>query len=60
MTRISTSIASLALATTITLAKDLVNADAASKTGLQGYDPVAFFTDAKARKGSPLIAGEHG
>jgi len=59
MKRISTILASLALATSITLAKDLVNADAASKTGLQGYDPVAFFTDGKATKGSPLIAGEH-
>jgi YHS domain-containing protein len=59
MKRISTLLAGLALATSITLAKDLVNADAASKTGLQGYDPVAFFTDAKATKGNPLIAGEH-
>jgi YHS domain-containing protein len=59
MKRISTLLASLFLATSITFAKDLVNADAASKTGLQGYDPVAFFTDGKATKGSPLIAGEH-
>jgi YHS domain-containing protein len=59
MKRLSTMLASLALATTITWAKDLVNCDAASKTGLQGYDPVAFFTDARATKGSPLITGEH-
>ena len=59
MKRISSILASLALATSITLAKDLVNADAASNTGLQGYDPVAFFADGKATKGSPLIAGEH-
>ena len=59
MKRISYILASLALATTLTLAKDLVNADEASKTGLQGYDPVAFFIDAKAVKGSPLITGEH-
>ena len=48
MKRISTILASLALATSITLAKDLVNADAASKTGLQGYDPVAFPSAKKA------------
>ena len=59
MKRISTILASLALATSITLAKELVNCDAATKTGLQGYDPVAFFADAKATKGNPLIAGEH-
>ena len=59
MKRISYILASLALATTLTLAKELVNADEASKTGLQGYDPVAFFTEAVAAKGSPLITGEH-
>jgi len=51
-------VASLALATTPTLAKDLINADAASRTGLQGYDPVAFFTDAKPAKGNPAITAE--
>ena len=59
MKLISIILASLALATTMALAKELVNADAASKTGLQGYDPVAFFIDAKATKGSPLITGQH-
>src|SRR5262249_14259958 len=51
-------VASLALATTPTLAKELVNADAASRTGLQGYDPVAFFTDAQPAKGNPGITAE--
>src|SRR5262249_6682903 len=58
MKRIITTVASLALATTLTLAKDLINADAASRTGLQGYDPVAFFTDAKPAKGNPAITAE--
>lgn len=59
MKRINMTLAILGLATALTLAQDLVNCDAASKTGLQGYDPVAFFTDAKATKGNPLIAGEY-
>jgi len=58
MKRIITTVAGLALATTLTLAKDLINADAASRTGLQGYDPVAFFTDAKPAKGNPAITSE--
>ena len=58
MKRIITTVASLALAATLTLAKDLINADAASRTGLQGYDPVAFFTDAKPAKGNPAITAE--
>jgi YHS domain-containing protein len=59
MKRISSIIAGMALASTLSLAKDLVNYDAASRTGLQGYDPVAFFADGKATKGSPVITGEH-
>ena len=58
MKRIIATVASLALATTLTLAKELINADAASRTGLQGYDPVAFFTDAKPAKGNPAITAE--
>lgn len=59
MKYISSMLASLALASTLALAKDLVNCDAASQTGLQGYDPVAFFTDARATKGNPAIAGQY-
>lgn len=59
MKTISTILAILTLATTFATAKDLVNSDGASKTALQGYDAVAFFTDSKAVKGNPGIAAEH-
>jgi hypothetical protein len=58
MKRIIIAVAGLALATTLTLAKDLINADTASRTGLQGYDPVAFFTEAKPAKGDPAITAK--
>ncbi|HET6371786.1 MAG TPA: YHS domain-containing (seleno)protein [Candidatus Polarisedimenticolia bacterium] len=41
------------------LAADLVNVEGAEKRALGGYDPVAFFTDAMAVKGSPLITARH-
>lgn len=37
----------------------LVNVSGASKVALGGYDPVAFFTDAKAVNGSPFISTEY-
>lgn len=40
-------------------AAELVNADAHAKIALQAYDPVAFFTDSRATKGSPFIAATH-
>jgi YHS domain-containing protein len=40
-------------------AADLVNVSDADRTALEGYDPVAFFTDSKAVKGSPLITARH-
>ena len=41
------------------LAADLVNVSHADKLALEGYDPVAFFTDSKAVKGSPQITAKH-
>lgn len=35
---------------------DLVNADKQSNLALQGYDPVAFFTDAMPMKGSTSVS----
>lgn len=40
-------------------ANDPVNVSGASHVALAGYDPVAFFTDAKAVNGSPSIHSEH-
>jgi len=40
-------------------AGDLVNVSGASKIAVSGYDPVAFFTDAKPVNGSPFIAAEY-
>jgi YHS domain-containing protein len=37
------------------LAADLVNVSGASRVALDGYDPVAFFTDSKPVNGSPFI-----
>lgn len=41
------------------LAGDLINADPHSRIALEGYDPVAFFTDGRATKGNPSIGAEH-
>ena len=41
------------------LAADLVNVSGASNIALNGYDPVAFFTDAKAVSGSPSVTAMH-
>jgi YHS domain-containing protein len=45
----------LALLSTPVLAVNLVNVSDASRIALNGYDPVAFFTDARAVNGSPFI-----
>jgi YHS domain-containing protein len=37
------------------LAADLVNVSGASRVALDGYDPVAFFSDSKPVNGSPFI-----
>jgi YHS domain-containing protein len=41
------------------LAGNLVNVSGASGTALAGYDPVAFFTDAKPVNGSPFISASY-
>ena len=53
------SIAALMLLSTSALAANLVNVSGATKVALNGYDPVAFFTDAKPVNGSPSITAEH-
>jgi YHS domain-containing protein len=40
-------------------AGDPVNVSGVSKVALSGFDPVAFFTDAKPVNGSPFISTEH-
>ncbi|MFO0984242.1 MAG: YHS domain-containing (seleno)protein [Planctomycetota bacterium] len=59
MKRILRSIATIALLSASGLGGDLVNVSGASHVALSGYDPVAFFTDAKAVNGSPFISAEH-
>jgi len=49
----------LALLSTRILAADLVNVSGVSRIALDGYDPVAFFTDAKPVSGSPFIKTSH-
>lgn len=51
--------AALALLTTSAFSGELVNVSGASKVALSGYDPVAFFTDAKPVNGSPFITAEY-
>ena len=53
-------LAGLLLAGARTFSAELVNADRNAKVALQAYDPVAFFTDSKATKGSPFISTTHG
>ena len=44
---------------TITLTKDLVNVAGASEVALNGYDPVAFFTDGQPINGNFKITATH-
>ncbi len=53
------SIAALGVFTTSVFAKDLVNVAGASGIALDGYDPVAFFTDNKPMNGDPAISSTH-
>lgn len=43
----------------LAFAGDLVNVAGASRIALNGYDPVAFFTDGKPVIGSPFIKGSY-
>jgi YHS domain-containing protein len=59
MKRISRiALASILLATP-TFAAELVNVSGASKVAINGYDPVAFFTDSKPVNGSPSISAKY-
>ncbi|HET6371787.1 MAG TPA: YHS domain-containing (seleno)protein [Candidatus Polarisedimenticolia bacterium] len=53
------SIAVLLLLSSSALAADLVNVSGASKVAIDGFDPVAFFTDSKPVNGSPTITATH-
>ena len=59
MKTIAVMVLALTLLSTPILAADLVNVAGASRIALEGYDPVAFFTDAKPVKGSPSISATH-
>jgi YHS domain-containing protein len=52
--------AALLFSGTLLAARGPVNVSGASRIALDGYDPVAFFTDAKPVHGSPTITAEHG
>lgn len=56
-----TSLAALLIAAsaTTTTAGDLVNVAGASGIAIDGYDPVAFFTEGKPVHGSPSITATH-
>jgi YHS domain-containing protein len=53
------SFVALGLFATSVLAGDLVNVSGASGVALDGYDPVAFFSDNKAMNGDPAISAMH-
>ena len=59
MKTIIKSLAAIVLLSASVFAGDLVNVSGASKAAVNGYDPVAFFTDAKPVNGSPFITAEH-
>jgi len=52
-------IAAIMLLSVSAFAGELVNVSGASKAAINGYDPVAFFTDSKPVNGSPFITAEH-
>lgn len=59
MKKILTSLAAVTLLSAAAVAGELVNTSGASGIALSGYDPVAFFTDAKPMNGDPGITSEH-
>ena len=59
MKKITESITAFALLISSAFAGELVNVSGASKIAVSGYDPVAFFTEAKAVNGSPFISADH-
>ena len=59
MRKLAQAVLALMLLTTPLLAGDLVNVAGASHVAIEGYDPVAFFTDSKPVNGSPFISATH-
>ena len=59
MKTIIQSIAALVLLSASVFAGELVSVSGASNAALSGFDPVAFFTEAKPVNGSPFISAEH-
>ncbi len=59
MKNIIPSLAAFALLASSAFAGELVNVSGASKIAVSGYDPVAFFAEAKAVNGSPFISAEY-
>ncbi len=59
MKSIIPSIAAFALLACSAFAGELVNVSGASKIAVSGYDPVAFFAEARAVSGSPFISAEY-
>jgi YHS domain-containing protein len=55
MRKIAQAILILTLLSAPVLAAELVNVSGASRVALDGYDPVAFFTDSRPVNGSPFI-----
>lgn len=60
MKKITHAVLILTLLFSPVLATDLVNVSGASRVALDGYDPVAFFTDARPMNGSPFIKATYG
>jgi YHS domain-containing protein len=59
MRTIARTVLALMLLSTPVLAADLINVSGASHIAIDGYDPVAFFTDGKPVNGSPSISAMH-
>jgi len=59
MKNILKSIVVTALLCVSAIAGDLVNVSGLTKAAVNGFDPVAFFTDSKPVNGSPFITAEY-
>jgi YHS domain-containing protein len=59
MRTIARTVLALMLLATPVFAADLVNVSGASHIAINGYDPVAFFTDGKPVYGLPSISATH-
>ena len=59
MRTIARAFLALMLLSTPVFAADLINVSGASHVAINGYDPVAFFTDGKPVNGSPSISAMH-